>query len=457
MSLSFKDRIAFNYMIATALVIAVVFASVFFIVRATVLNNVDNDLTKEASRHLMEIQVVKGRVQFADEEEWEELEHHEISVNPMFIQVMDTKGNIVDHSPNLNGQKLDFDPSIPTRKHFTVGVNGRNLREVRLPIIRKDKIYGYLIAAVSLGPSLMVIDKLRNVLLISYPIILFGLFFVSRYLAGRSIVPVSTIRDTTDRITRYNLNERIPLPSNQDELHGLSTSINELLQRIEDAMQRERQFTSDASHELRTPLSVLRGTLEVLIRKPRTHEEYEAKVKESLAEIDRLTETMEQLLSLARSEDSLKLSQQINLSDAVQSILVLQAKEAKKKGIQTQFTNELKQEVKVPQENIQLIVGNLVGNAIKYSEPNTTVSISVRTENGRPIFEVKDEGIGIKEEDLKNIFNPFFRSGTMEHRHIAGNGLGLAIAQRAANAMHADITVSSKLGKGSTFTLILNS
>lgn len=458
MSLSFKDRIAFNYMIATALVIAVVFVSVFAIVRATVVSNVDKDLAQEAKRHLLEIQVVNGSVQFADKEEWEELEHHEISVNPMFIQIMDQKNRIVDRSPNLKGQKLVFDPTAPSSRHFTTHLRNRQVRQLQLPIIRKEVIYGHLLAAVSLEPSLMVIDKLRNVLLISYPIILFGLFFVSRYLAGRSILPVISMRDTTDRISRYNLNERVPLPANQDELHGLSTSINQLLQRIEDAMQRERQFTSDASHELRTPLSVLRGTLEVLIRKPRTQQEYEAKVKESLEEIDRLTEIMEQLLSLARSEDHLKLENgsKVSLADLVQSVLALHAKEANEKEIELDFQSALNGSVPVDQENVQLILHNLVGNAIKYSKPRSVVNIRLEQKDGITYCEVKDEGIGIKEEDLPKIFSPFFRSEALQHREISGNGLGLAIAQRAAHAIGAEITVSSTQGKGSTFTLVLS-
>nr|WP_287422393.1 histidine kinase dimerization/phospho-acceptor domain-containing protein [Candidatus Brachybacter algidus] len=97
-----------------------------------------------------------------------------------------------------------------------------------------------------------------------------------------------------------NLKDRVPLPQNKDEIYELSLGFNDLLARIEDAIERERQFTSDASHELRTPLATLRGTLEVLIRKPRTQVEYEEKIKFSLSEITKMTTTLEQLLLLAR-------------------------------------------------------------------------------------------------------------------------------------------------------------
>ena len=119
-----------------------------------------------------------------------------------------------------------------------------------------------MLTAMSLEPSLMVLIKLRNVLIISYLLMLSVLYFISRYLAGRSMIPVKNITETTNHITKNNLNERVELPFYKDELYDLSSGINKLLKRIEDAIERERQFTSDASHELRTPLSSLRGTLE---------------------------------------------------------------------------------------------------------------------------------------------------------------------------------------------------
>src|SRR5690606_22671498 len=98
----------------------------------------------------------------------------------------------------------------------------------------------------------------------------------------RSIQPVRTITRAANRITRRNLNERISLPGNHDELYDLTSSINELVSRMEKAIEREEQFTADASHQLRTPLAVLKGTLEVLIRKPREEKEYQEKIRYSI-------------------------------------------------------------------------------------------------------------------------------------------------------------------------------
>uniref|UniRef100_UPI00404914DA histidine kinase dimerization/phospho-acceptor domain-containing protein n=1 Tax=Flavobacterium sp. TaxID=239 RepID=UPI00404914DA len=148
-----------------------------------------------------------------------------------------------------------------------------------------------------------IVQILKNILLISYPLILILLYLFARFFAGRSIIPVSTIIDTSRKITKDNLKTRIPLPNNKDELFALSQTINNLLDRVENAIEREKQFTSDASHELRTPLAVIKGTMEVLIRKPRNQHEYEEKIQFCISEVDRLNHMVDQLLLLARFEN----------------------------------------------------------------------------------------------------------------------------------------------------------
>ena len=148
--------------------------------------------------------------------------------------------------------------------------------------------------------------NVEEILIIAYPLILIVLFFIARFIAGRSIKPISSIIKTSNIITKDNLTSRIPLPQNKDELFVLSQTINNLLDRIETAIEREKQFTSDASHELRTPLTVIKGTLEVLIRKPRNHAEYEEKINFCVKEVNRLNHLVDQLLLLARFENQIQ-------------------------------------------------------------------------------------------------------------------------------------------------------
>jgi signal transduction histidine kinase len=454
MKLNFKNRIALYYIVATAIIAAIAFLTVFVIVENTVYNNLDKDLSYEARKHTKEIQIKNDSILFINKAEWEEREHREVQVNPVFIQLIDNQGRIMDKSPNLKEQQLPFQLA-KAGDHFNLKMTDRAIRQAQIPIERNGKVEGYILAAMSLEASNMVIKNLRNTLLISYPILLIGLFFISSYLAGRSIIPIQTIIGTTNNITKNNLNERVPLPQNKDELFELSSAINELLERIQNAIQRERQFTSDASHELRTPLAALRGNLEILIRKPRTQVEYEDKVKYGLSEIDRLTSMVEQLLLLARLDSNQKLeaNNSVSIVTQIDEILTRYQSQINLKKIGISLNAEEAGSSEVPKYYSQLILDNIINNAIKYAPEQSKITINIKAEEGSTICSISDNGLGIKDEDLQHLFNPFFRSEALSHKHIAGVGLGLSIAKKAADAAEAQIEVISKLGKGTEFII----
>ena len=456
MKLKFRNRIALHYMIATAIVMAVVFCIVFFVVEGTVYQNLDKDLSFEAEKHTKEIIIVGDSIKIMNMKEWEEREHREVQVNPVFIQILDKNGNFMDKSPNLKRDELAFNPLEQYGGHFDGTLNKRPIRQIQVPIEQNGKIKGFIVAAMPLESSLMVLLNLRNVLIVSYLLLLAGLYFISRYLAGRSIVPIKNITETTNRITKNNLNQRVELPLHRDELFDLSSSINELLERIQNAMERERQFTSDASHELRTPLSSLRGTLEVLIRKPRKQEEYENKIKYSLLEIDRMTTTLEQLLVLARWDASAKSTDSLTvpLAPLVDEILSRHKNAITVKCLTVDLKTETDNEALVQRYYSNLLLENIIGNAIKYSYDKKTLHIVIKETDTQIACTVRDEGIGIKKENIDKLFNHFFRSDALDHKNIPGNGLGLSIAKKAADAINAKIQVESQLGVGTTFTIL---
>lgn len=454
MSLSFKNRIAFNYMLATALIMTVAFCSIFFVVQETVLRNLDNDLTYEAEKHLNEIEIISDNIRFKNKAEWEEKEHREIQVNPVFIQLIDKQGRLMDKSPNLKQDYLRF-KEAKFGSHFDSKLNERGIRQVQLPLEKEGKIKGYIMAAMSSESAKSIILKLRNVLIISFLIILIGLYYVSRILAGRSIKPVKQISNTITQITKNNLKERVELPQHKDELYELSSNFNSLLVRIESALEREKQFTSDASHELRTPLATLQGTLEVLIRKPRTQLEYEQKIKYSLSEIARMSNILEQLLFLARLDESVKKKNEdwIPLPTIINESLIHFKSIIEKKTIKVDFQFDHRMKFLVPSYYTSLIIENLLSNATKYSDEGASLRIKLKETKNQVKCTIKDEGIGINEKDLKKIYDNFFRSEALSHKQISGNGLGLSIVRKAANAIQAQINITSVLGKGTSVSI----
>jgi signal transduction histidine kinase len=315
----------------------------------------------------------------------------------------------------------------------------------------EGKEEGYLLVATSFEDARELLNNLRNILLLLYPGILISLFLTMRYFAGKSIQPIQKIIAKTNQITQSSLNERVPVLDQEDEIGQLTISINELLNRLELSMIREKQFTSDASHELRTPLSVLRGTLEVLIRKPRTSEEYVTKIRTALSSIDRMSSMIDQLLALARVEKgAISPKDEIEILSFVEEVGEQIQRESGRK-IHFHTRESIPLFVTVSEKSLQMIMNNLIQNAIKYSEG--PIDLEVRYENGKPIIFVNDQGQGIGEESINKIFDPFFRDQSAMEKLIPGTGLGLAIVKKLAQESGIDVSVSSELNRGSTFRL----
>ena len=454
MNLTFKNRIAFSYMVATAFVIAVVFFIIHFIVKTTVYHNLDNALSYQAQKHTKEIFIQGDSILFVNKAEWQEREHREVDIHPVFLQINDKSGRLMDKSPNLKEQALDFELNPLFVDPHTKLLDGRKIRQAQIPIEQDQAIKGYILVAMPLEDTNMVINNLKQILWILYPVVIFGLFFISRFLAGRSIIPVQQITETTNRISRENLNERVKIPANKDELHTLSTSINDLLQRLQNTLEREKQFTSDASHELRTPLSVLKGTLEVLNRHPRSEAEYKEKINSSIREIDRMSGIVDQLLLLARL-DKISISQKhpIHLISAVDEVLHRYRSEINAKNLKVHMEDVGSHEIVTDKYYLDLILDNILSNAIKYSYPSSILKIDIEKKGGRLYCHIGDEGIGIRSEDLTKIFLPFFRSDALSHKEIKGNGLGLSSVQKACDLIKVHLEVDSRPHAGTIVTL----
>ncbi|WP_433811076.1 sensor histidine kinase [Flavobacterium johnsoniae] len=453
--LSFKNRIALNYIVGTGLLVLAVFSAIYFIVKLTVYNHIDENLNIEVQDHLKEIKVENGVVIMMDAEEWEEREHNSVDVNPVFVQFLDLNKKIIEKSPNLKNEKLVFHNNKDHFQLFDTKLLGNKIRQIQVPLHLHSKKIGYLIIAMSLSDSSKVLDNLMDTLLVTFPIILLILFFLARFFAGRSIKPINDIIQTSNIITKDNLKTRIPLPKTRDELYTLSKTINNLLNRIEDAIEREKQFTSDASHELRTPLTVIKGTLEVLIRKPRDSREYEDKINYCINEVDHLNMLVDQLLTMARFENQ---KHQINaenvyLNAVILDVLTLNSEKINSKKLKVKF--DAGQDYYTYSDNFLIItiLRNIISNSLKYTKDGGEVSVFLSKEGDRTICRISDNGIGIVKGDLEMIFNPFFRSNYTEHPEIKGVGLGLSIVKRITEQLDIQFKIESKIGVGTTVIL----
>jgi signal transduction histidine kinase len=456
--LSFKNRIALNYIITTGLLIAAVFSVIYSIVKHTVYSHIDENIKVEIQNHLDEIKEVGNKIILIDEEEWKEREHNTVDVNPVFVEFLDVNKKIIEKAPNLKTETLEFNDSVEDFELFDTKMGDHAIRQIQVPLHVRNKNIGYVIVAMSLADSKMVLNNLFDIMCLSFLGILLLLFFIARFFAGRSIKPINAIINTSKIITKDNLKTRIELPKTRDELYILSKTINNLLNRIEDAIEREKQFTSDASHELRTPLTVIKGTLEVLIRKPRDNKEYEEKINYCINEVDHLNMLVDQLLLMARFENQKKniVTESVYLNALILDVLKLNSDKINNRKINIKFDAEKDYYTKSDTFLVVTILRNIISNAIKYTNDGGEVAILIAEENGKIICKISDTGIGIAKDDLVTILNPFFRSNSTDHPEIKGTGLGLSIVKRITELLHIKFKIDSEIGVGTTVILSFN-
>jgi len=289
-------------------------------------------------------------------------------------------------------------------------------------------------------------------------LVLMLLFGISRRIAQNSIKPIREIINTAEAITHNNLRARIPLPGHKDELYELSETINNLLDRIEYAVERERNFTSYASHEFRTPLSVLKGMMEVLIRKPRSETEYKKRIGICIEEVDILNDMVEQLLILTRYEDN---RQSLHYKTLPVESLV---NNCVGPYCDAMLENKMECKISIQPENISLrtdeylfstVLNNLISNAVKYANEGGLFEIKGYQKDADYTIEVHNTGGGIPPEELEHIFEKFYRSYTPGKTEIKGFGLGLAIVKRFCDLLDITIEIASVPDKSTVAKLTI--
>ena len=280
---------------------------------------------------------------------------------------------------------------------------------------------------------------------------------LGRLVVRKALRPVADMAHQAQTFSGTDFQSRLEYRDSGDELSELGAAFNRLLERQQTAFEQQRRFAGDAAHELRTPLTVLLGNIDVTLRRPRSEAEYQSNLESLRYQTRRLQEIVEALLFLARSdEDTVKptletMSLGLWLSEHSATWASLS------RAADLQISNDVQDSIRVRATSALLarIVDNLVSNALKYSPAGTPVTVQATADGTSCSVRVTDEGDGISEDDQQHLFAPFFRSTEMRKKGIAGNGLGLAIANRIAKTLGGTLEVTSEPGRGSCFELRL--
>jgi heavy metal sensor kinase len=336
---------------------------------------------------------------------------------------------------------------------------GLQLRLLSYPLKKERRLIGVVQVARDLGPMSKTVGELRLVYALVGPFAIFWLCLGCWFLADRLVAPVIEMTNAAREINADNLSRRLPHTGHRDELGQMVVTMNQMLERLENAFRRVRQFTGDASHELRTPLTILRGETEVTLRWAKQPEEFRDMLRSNLEEIDRMERIIENLLVLANSEadELILVLKEFSLNDLVQA-LYLQAKTlAEAKRITVGLKVGVDEELFINGDELRLrqMFLNLIANGIKYTPAEGALELALSREGEMARVDVHDTGIGIPVESQPFIFDRFYRVDKARNRMDGGSGLGLSIVRSIAVAHGGQVSVQSSPGKGSTFTVRL--
>jgi len=451
MKLSFKKRIALFNSLAVAITTAIVFMVIYGVVYYSSFRHLDNDILQEKEEILNTLDWKNDSIIINKMPEWEEAEHKKVEVNPTFIQIVDNGDKLVFKSANLQANHFLFNPNNRKENFYNTQIDEQRLRIGQFPIRNdEEKIIGHLTVGVSQQESYYVLNNLLFTLCISFPVVLLVLYIVIYLAASKAISPVNQLIRAASGISDSNINTRLPLPPNEDELFQLARTINELLSRIETSIQQQKQFTADASHEIRTPLSAIRGTLEILLRKKREPEQYEEKIKEVIGQTDRLNQLLDQLLQLARLESGSVKKEIVDLYNLIRGTEKKYEKQMVERSIQLQISIPKNTTVSADNFFLGIILDNLFSNAIKYGDVNGKIFCD--WDESHKTFSISNDGPGITKEQILLLFNRFYRTDNSRSSQTAGSGLGLSIVKKLSDLQQIDISVRSIPGN-TTFLL----
>jgi signal transduction histidine kinase len=278
---------------------------------------------------------------------------------------------------------------------------------------------------------------------------------LGRIICRLALRPITRMATSARVMDASDLGRRLPVPGLGDELDDLSRSFNGLLDRLQESFERQRRFTGDASHQLRTPLTALLGQIEVALRRDRAAGEYRTTLAAVQQQALHLQRIIEALLFLARADAEARLPElePVDLVPWMEHYVRTWSSHPRVDDLRLEYPSGASPVAAVHSGLLGELVTILVENACKYSQPGSPITIRLGREGAKAVLSVEDQGSGISDGELPQVFEPFFRSADARRRGVHGVGLGLAIARRLAEGFGATLTATSKAGMGSRFTL----
>lgn len=456
--LSIRAKLTLWYLSLAAIVLAAFAVVIYLYFSRGLINTIDASLHNHAERFAYAV----GHPSASEEASQPSV----LILAPQFLSVVDRDGKVTDQIPDSEGHEVPvIKPALERaatewKAQFDeVSLSeSEHVRIITWPARDEDGEVFFVIEGQSLRDVQRAQKQLILLLAVANPLALLLASLGGLWLASRALSPVDRLTRAAERIGRGNLSERVEERRSQDEIGRLAATFNRMISRLEQAFERERRFTADASHELKTPLAVLRGEIEVTLRRERAPEEYQRVLKSSLEEIARLTKLTDDLLTLARSDagESALAVEPVGLDELASEACAYIGPLAKSASVTLHFeAPQSPIEIEGDPKRLKQLLVNLLDNAIKYTPAGGSVRLALSVIDSVALIEVSDTGRGIPASALPHIFERFYRQTDPRDSRVTGFGLGLAISKWIVDAHGGSVQVESEEGKGSRFAVKL--
>lgn len=471
--MSLVTRLSLFFLVALAVVLAGFSVSLYLLAKTYLYRQVDERL-ETALHTLVAIAEIKP-----DGVEWEPQDRllsvgQDSSADQVRWMVQDGEGRFVKRSPNLGEENLLPDTvAFSTASESVVYQTDRGNQPWRFKLQRLQaddpqtppranaQGHRFPVLILATGASLQPLQAALRNLALALTGLSLGLWLlaalVGRWLCRRALRPMTQMAAAARTMKPPDLGQCLPSPGTADELEDLGQAFNDLLSRLHEAFQRQRRFTGDASHQLRTPLTAVLGQIEIALHKDRPVEEYRQSLQRIHGQAIHLHRIVEALLFLARADAEANLPdlEIVDLAAWLNIYLKGWSNHPRHVDLCVERFCDGPLLARVHLPLLDQLLGNLVDNACKYSAAGTPIVLRLNHEAGQVTLMVEDAGCGIAADDLPHIFEPFYRSAQARRAGYGGTGLGLAVAQRIAQAFHGTLSAESEPGHGTRFLLRL--
>ena len=363
---------------------------------------------------------------------------------------------------------LQFQPGPNQHWNFTwAGVPYHALRITHVPVLDREEGKAFqpqTLTVVYASPTVRIRQQVKAAgifIAVASLVLLGATTWLASWRIRRGLLPLQILAQQAARVSAQSWKLQPPKEAQEiEELRPLTESMTQMLARLEHSFEQQREFLGNAAHELKTPVAVLKSTLQSLLQRPRSSEEYRAGLQASLQDLDRLEQLLQWMLRLARAEQwahdpQRRALEVIDINSTCEEAVERIRSLAQSRNTAIHLATNGPVPLRADPEDLQLVWTNLLENAVRYSPEGGAVEVTVTRNDGRAWVVFQDHGAGISASDLPHIFDRFYRGDPSRTRATGGFGLGLAIAKALVEVYGGSISAESAPGKGTRMTVEL--